>query len=180
MELKDAILNRRSVKVYNSKPVDQQEVIDLLNIAVYAPTHQTRQPWRFVYIDAKAKEKLLGQLDQIYAGLSPEVANLDYRKRVIGGANALLVVINQVSATDPILTHEEFGATASLIQNFSLLAHERQLGVCWKTRLFSAPLAKHIGVQDNEMITGVLTLGHYDMVPPRKERIKVESKLTLL
>lgn len=180
MELKEAILNRRSVKVYNQNPVDKQEVLDILNLAVYAPTHQTRQSWRFVYIDSVAKQKILDSLETIYAGSTPEDANLEYRRRVIGGANALLVVINQVDEKDPIFTHEESSAASALIENFYLLAHERQLGVCWKTRLFSKPLATYIGVAANEMITGVLTLGHFDQVAPRKERIPGASKVTFL
>lgn len=180
MELREAILNRRSVKVYNQDPVNKQEILDILDVAVYAPTHQTRQSWRFVYIDATGKQKLLDQLESIYAGSTPEEANLDYRRRVIGGANALLVVINQIDPNDPIYTHEESSAASALIENFYLLAHEKHLGVCWKTRLFSKPLASFIGVAQNEMITGVLTLGHYDTVAPRKERILGSSKVSFL
>jgi nitroreductase len=43
MNLKEAILNRRSVKAYNEKEVSKDVVLQLLNDAVYAPTHKFRQ-----------------------------------------------------------------------------------------------------------------------------------------
>lgn len=180
MELKDAIIARRSVKIYNQIPVDKNEVLALLNLAVNAPTHKTRQTWRFVYLDLAAKTKLFSQLDTLFAGIPPEQADLEYRKRLIGGANALLVVINQVNPADVLFTHEETCAAAALIQNFYLLATEKKLGVCWKTKLVHPILSKYFGVQPNEMITGILTLGHYDALPPGVTRIKAEQKLTIL
>lgn len=180
MELKEAILSRRSVKIYNQVPVDKKEVLDLLNLAVNAPNHKTRQTWRFVYLDATAKSKLFAELDKLFAGLPPEQADLEYRKRLIGGANALLIVINQFNPADPLFTHEEICASAALIENFYLLATEKKLGVCWKTKLSHPILSKYFGVQPNEMVTGILTLGHYDVLPPGVTRIKADQKFTSL
>jgi|GEM_PF-2443722 len=178
MELREAILKRRTVKVYLPKPVDKQLVMRLLNDAVFAPTHKLRQSWRFVWIGFDEKEELANRLDAIFAGVDPANAQLDYKKRIIKGAAAILVVINRKDPEDEITTMEEFAATHAMIQNFQLLAFEEGLGTCIKTRLFLGKLTDVIDLQDDEMITCAITLGYYDVLPKAGSRITAEEKIT--
>ena len=164
---------------YNDKDVTREEIIELLNDAVYAPTHKFRQTWRFILIDREDKELLINHMDELYKDVDPKVSQLDYRKSALRNAKMILVVLNEKENPDPIWMLEEYGAASALIQNFSLLAYEKGIGVCWKSHFFLGEPGKFIGVKDNEMITGVLTIGRYDEAPSVEERIKVEDKLTI-
>lgn len=157
-------------------PVSKEQVLSLLEQAVYAPTHKFRQSWRFVWIAGEQKEKLVMKLPYIFEGVDPSIANLEYRKKVMTGCNAILVIVNQKDVQDEITTLEEYGAASALIQNFQLLAYEAGLGTCIKTRLFTSKLAEYIGVNDTEMVAAAITLGHYDQMPKRVERIKPSEK----
>jgi len=179
VNLKEGIINRRTIRTYTDQEIKRNDIIDILNHATYAPTHKTRQTWRFVLIDGRSKDKLLNDLDMILADVSPEEARIDYKKKVIASARAILVVFNEKSDDDPIYTLEEYGAASALIQNFQLLAFEKGIGVCWKSHLFLGKMATHIGIKENEMVTGALTLGYFDVIPNTKERISAESKLTI-
>ncbi|MDA8100670.1 MAG: nitroreductase family protein [Nitrospiraceae bacterium] len=50
MDTFDAILGRRSVRLYTSKPVSESMVAELLKAAMAAPSAGNEQPWHFVVI----------------------------------------------------------------------------------------------------------------------------------
>jgi nitroreductase len=179
MDLQFAINNRRSVKAYNGAPVSKELVLELLNLAIYAPTHKFRQSWRFIWIDGKQKDNLVSKLPMIFEGVDEKEANLEYRKKLINGTQAILVVINQKDLDDEITTLEEYGAASALIQNFQLLAFEKGLGTCIKTRLVTGKLVEYLGVTNQEMVAAAITLGYYETLPKKVERIKAEEKLSV-
>jgi nitroreductase len=179
MNLQFAITNRRSVKAYNEVPVSKELVLELLNLSVYAPTHKFRQSWRFVWIDGEAKDHLVSQLPNIFVGVDEKEANIEYRKKVINGTKAMLVIINQKDVEDDITTLEEYGAASALIQNFQLLAFEKGLGTFIKTRLITGKLVDYLGVKNNEMVAAAITLGYYETLPKKVERIKAEEKFSV-
>lgn len=51
MELKDALLARRSVRKYTSEPVSREDINELMLAAMSGPSAVNRQPWEF-YVTA--------------------------------------------------------------------------------------------------------------------------------
>lgn len=179
MELKNAILSRRTIRKYNNEDISREEILELLNDAVYAPTHKLRQTWRFILIDGENLQNLIDHLETIYEGVDPKEANIEKRRRVLSSAKMVLVVVNEKDHPDPIWMLEEYGAASALIQNFQLLAYERGIGVCWRSHFFQGKAGKFIGIKDHEMNAGTLILGRFDEEPKVQERIKAEEKLTI-
>src|SRR5699024_4429140 len=105
----------------------KEMVMDLLEDANWAPTHGMRQPWRFIFIGADQKASFAKQVAETY----PEERQ-ENREAYLNEPNAFLAVIMQVPENEKQYD-ENFGATACLIENFWLLAWEKQLGVVWKT-----------------------------------------------
>lgn len=64
MEAKAAILSRRSVRNFNSRPLSQRLIEELIDCARLAPTARNLQPWEFV---AVTKRKTLEDLAGITA-----------------------------------------------------------------------------------------------------------------
>ncbi len=56
----DVVFNRRSIRVYDeSIKIERQEMLEMINEAVKAPSSMNLQPWRFVVVDTpEGKEKL--------------------------------------------------------------------------------------------------------------------------
>ena len=54
------VFDRHSVKVFDDKiKICQEEMLDMLNEACFAPSSVNMQPWRFVVVESDAgKEKL--------------------------------------------------------------------------------------------------------------------------
>lgn len=57
-EIADLIKARRSIRLFKSDPVSMELLVDLLNIAAWAPNHGVREPWRFILYKDEARETL--------------------------------------------------------------------------------------------------------------------------
>ena len=51
MDTIEAILSRRSIRKYNKKPVSDEVIKKLLEVAMSAPSAGNEQPWHFIIID---------------------------------------------------------------------------------------------------------------------------------
>lgn len=173
--LKDIILSRRAVKkAYNDKEVTKELVNELLDIAVYAPTHGMREPWRFVFVHQDKLEKFAHEVGQTY----PDELKQN-REDYLNEPNAILVVLMEEPEAQK-QWEENYGAVASLIQNFWLLASQKKLGVVWKTNphIYDEKVKEIVGAGENEKIVGFIHLGFYDEEPIDKGRVEAVNKLT--
>jgi len=62
MQALQAIRKRRSVRIFNAKPVPRNLVEELIDCARLAPTARNIQPWEFVVITKKETLQKLGSL----------------------------------------------------------------------------------------------------------------------
>ncbi|BAB04022.1 nitroreductase [Halalkalibacterium halodurans] len=174
--LANVIKERRSIKNgYLDQEVPLELVEQLLEVAVWAPTHGLREPWRFIFVSSEQKETFVAQLVQTFPKEMQE-----NRRNYFSQPAAFLIVVMQ---EDPRQKQweEDFGAVSSLIQNFQLLAWEQKLGVVWKTNphIYDPKVRDLVGVAPGEKIVGFLHLGYFDEVPKAMPRTSVKEKLTV-
>ncbi|WP_010098254.1 nitroreductase family protein [Ornithinibacillus scapharcae] len=173
-ELARIIRERRSIKKgYNNKSVSEEIVTELLEDAIWAPTHGMRQPWRFIFVGEKQQQDFAKKIASTY----PEEKQQN-REDYLNEPSAILVVIME-KGDNQKKDDENFGATACMIQNFQLLAWEQELGVVWKTNphIYDPKVEEILQVGPNERIIGFLHMGYFDAAPEKKERIPVRQKL---
>ncbi len=95
----DAILNRRSYRTYQSKPVPQETLKAIAETAVQAPSANNRQPWKLVVVTDKA------WLDKFDAGAIANFAKdrpgFDTNSKILKDAPAALVGIARLAGDVP-------------------------------------------------------------------------------
>ena len=57
MELRDAIMQRRSIRAFKKEPVDEKIVEEILNVARWAPSWGNTQPWNIYVLVGDALER---------------------------------------------------------------------------------------------------------------------------
>ena len=63
MDVMDAIFQRRSIRNYQDKAVDEETILSLLKAATAAPTAANCQPWEFIVVNDPDKlSELKGKL----------------------------------------------------------------------------------------------------------------------
>ncbi len=174
-DLATIIRERRSVKKgYTDKKVEEEIVRELLEDAIWAPTHGMRQPWRFLFVDNDNLPSFAKKIADTY----PEEMQQN-REDYLNEPNAILVVIMEEPEAQK-QWDENYGATASMIQNFWLLAWEHNLGVVWKTNphIYDPKVKELLDVAENEKIVGFVHLGYFEKQPIKKDRIPLVDKFT--
>ncbi|WP_426452506.1 nitroreductase family protein [Paenibacillus sp. S-38] len=171
---------RRTIRSFKSDPVSRSLLLELLNVAVWAPNHLNRQPWRFILFQDEGRTTFANAMVQTYSAEDKEKygkKKLEYYKAV----PAHLIVVMKEDPRQKVWD-EDYAAVCSLIQNFQLAAWEQGLGVVWKTNHFGYDprFRNDVGVQAGEKIVGILHIGYPDIVPPVQLRTPAEELLTVI
>lgn len=181
LSVRDAILQRRSVKVFNGQPVERETLMTVLEDAKWAPNHGNREPWRLVVACGSELTELHTVLREFgvakWKDLSEDDLAKQMKKFVTPGAYAFVIVSEDVRQKERL---EDYAATSSYIQNAQLLAWDLGIGACWKTPPFiDAPKFREaLGVNKGERIISMLQFGYFDEMPKAKPRKSVEEFVT--
>ena len=186
MDFEDVIRSRRSVRKYQSDPIPDELLRELLETACTAPSAVNYQPWYFVAVRSpEAMERLcavMGRVtDTIEPGLKerfakhPEVVSETTRfMRQLGGAPVCVLAFELKD------TYEKTAGTivqsvAAAIENLVLAATNRGLGSCWLTAPVEAGVQNELRdmfAPEKGELVAVVTLGYPDQAPkapPRKD-----------
>lgn len=121
-ELLGIIKGRRSIRRFKPDPIPEEDLVEVLEAATWAPSAGNAQPWRFVVVrDPELRGKLVAAaLGQGFIAEAPVVVvvcvDLERARRAYGERGETLYCIQD---------------TAAATQNMLLIAHAKGLGTCW-------------------------------------------------
>ncbi|WP_277585021.1 nitroreductase family protein [Psychrobacillus antarcticus] len=182
LTVRDAIIQRRSIKLFNGQPVERETLLSVLDDAVWAPNHQLRQPWRFIVACGKELEDLYSVLKEFaipkWKDLSEEDLEKQMKKFTTPGGYVFVVVPEDARQKERL---EDYAAASMLVQNIQLLAWDRGIGSCWKTPgyLDNPLFRKALGVQPGERIISMLQVGYFDEMPKPRDRKGADELVTI-
>ena len=58
IEVKDAIISRRSIRQFTSEPISNEVITDILEVAARAPSGTNIQPWKVHVLSGSMKDKV--------------------------------------------------------------------------------------------------------------------------
>src|SRR3954470_16994199 len=169
MDLETAVRSRRTHKVYGREPVDRDTLLELFELARWAPNHHLTNPWRFRVIGPDALEALK------HAAGPEAAAKLDR-------APTLIAVSAVKCGEDPVADEEDLLATACAAYLVLLGAHARGLAGYWRTpAVLRTPEGRAaVGLPDGEHVLGLLHLGPARQEQPAPERAPLDTVSTFL
>jgi nitroreductase len=148
-EITEVIRNRRTIypEMYSDRKVHREVIEDLLNNAIWAPTHGLTQPWRFKVFTDEGLKRLSDFQSSLYATLfvgenynEMKFNKLKNRPLI---SSAVIAVSVKPDPKGKIRFNEEIEATACAIQNMHLTATAYGLGAFWSSpKLLSRPETK--------------------------------------
>ncbi|MFE6166606.1 nitroreductase family protein [Viridibacillus arvi] len=178
----EAITQRRSIKMFNGQPIDREDLMSIIDNAVWAPNHGNRQPWRLVVACDSELEPLKDLIREFavpnWKELSEDELQSKMSKFSLPGAYAFVVIPEDARQKERL---EDFAAASCFIQNMQLLAWDKGIGACWKTPawLDNPKFREPMGVKPGERIIGMLQFGYYDLVPKEKPRKSASEIVTI-
>ncbi|MFH1221389.1 MAG: nitroreductase family protein [Candidatus Eisenbacteria bacterium] len=142
MDALEALRERRSVRVYEDKPVPRQTIEQIIDAARLAPTANNIQPWEFVVVTDKTTRK--------------RIADLTDYGRFIAQAGACVAVFCK-----DVKHYLEDGSAAT--ENILVAAHALGLGTCWVAgykKDYALPVRKILGVPEGHNLVSLIALGY--------------------
>lgn len=144
MEFDQVILRRRSIRSYESRPVSDALLEDIIRAGLHAPSGDNLQPWYFVAVRSPAQmarlTEIMGRVAQaieptLYERFErhPQIARETTRFiRQMGGA-PVCVLAFQLRENDGKTASAMLQGVAAAIENILLSAVDKGLGGCWLT-----------------------------------------------
>jgi nitroreductase len=168
VELEAAIRSRRSHKRFGSDPVPREIILELLELARWAPNHHLTEPWRF---------RVLGPASLARLAATGKPGELEKLSRA-----PTLVVASAKLTGDDHQNQEDVLATACAVYVVLLAAHARGLASYWRTPrvLQSREGQAAVGMDEDEQFIALIHLGAPVDDPAPKERAPVDSFVAFL
>ncbi len=157
MELSEAILGRRSCRSYDhSKQVTSEQLREMLEYGIWAPSGTNSQPWRFTVLLGEKKDEFIEVLkrniEEKKANYSEQQLNIyQWSAVTLEKSSAILLVWDKNKTwTSP----QSIGAC---IQTIMLKAHDMGIGTVWiaAVRAATEDLQKLYNKEDMDLIAGV-------------------------
>ena len=188
-----AIYDRRSIRNFTDRPISQEDITDIIQSGIKAPSSKNRQPWKYIVVQGNAKEEMLKvfrqgiereEKDNALLPLSKQhIAAAKYTVDIMAEAPIIVFVVNSLGKSILTeLTPEEhvyeicnIQSISASIQNMLLAATEKGIGSLWICDIYFAysELCKWLD-SDGQLIAAI-EFGYPKEFPKERPRKKLED-----
>jgi nitroreductase len=157
MDVMKAIQSRRSIRAYDTRGVEEEKLIRILESARLSPSAGNRQERRFVIIKDAKTRKLLSEAakNQSFVAEAPVViAACSVESEYVMSCGQLAYPID----------------TAIAVDHITLQAVEEGLGTCWIGAFDEKKVKEILNIPDNVRVVALLPLGYPADIPGHKAR----------
>ena len=158
MDVREAIRSRRSIRAYDSRDVEEDKLVKVLESGRLSPSASNRQERRFIVIKDASTRKLLSEAarNQGFVAEAPVV-----------------IAACSVESDYVMLCGQPAYAidTAIAVDHMTLAAVEEGLGTCWIGAFDEKKVKKILNIPDDVRVVALLPLGYPSTIPrptPRK------------
>jgi len=158
MDVFTAISNRRSIRKYSSKPVEEEKLMKVLEAGRLSPSANNRQNWKFIVVrDEETRKKLAAA-----CGNNTFVAE----------APVTLVICGIMTDNDIMMCGQpRHTVDCSIATSFMILqAYELGLGTCWLGAFREPEVKEILNIPDNVRVVAITPLGYPDQEPVSRGR----------
>jgi len=147
MALLSQIKNRYSVRSYQSRPVEKEKLLTVLEAARLAPSAKNFQEWRFIVVQDEAirRKLMVAANNQAFVGEAP------------------VVIVCCATNTEHTMRCGQLSYPIDLaiaIDHMTLQAVEEGLGTCWVGSFYEDQVKAILGIPKDIRVVELLALGY--------------------
>ncbi len=182
-EIEQWIRDRKSTfpVSFTGEKIDDDIIKDILETAVWAPTHKETQPWRFVVFKGEGVKLFFEKQSEIYQKITPEekISQLKIKKYAakVEQVSHVVVVIAEHDEKDSIPELEEVVATSCVVENIYLQLNANDIGgylstgaLCYEPLMF-----EFLKLKPKEKLIGFFQFGVPKKDIPFYERKRISA-----
>jgi len=169
MGILKAIQDRRSIRQYEDRPVDDRQIRTLLEAARLAPSGSNMQPWHFMVVRSpEAKKRIVEAChNQPWMRRAPIliVAVADPGSPFAGPAGP---TVHETSPDRDV--KRAIRDTAIATEHLVLQAIDLGLSTCWVAWFEQDRIRPGLGIPEDKYVVAVIVLGYGRETPPPRPR----------
>lgn len=203
MDVREAILKRRSIRKFKQLPVEPEKIVELLEAARLAPSGSNRQPWRFLVLEEPEIRGLVADVSpQMFVRQAPVIIlcyadlrcwlpeHVKQGRKELGKSGSVdakdMEMDLSLVGSNPLDTSakelESYIPNAFLdvgvaIEHIVLSAVELSLGTCWCRLVDELKLQEIFKLPGYYKFVSMLLVGYPDQDPPQRPRKNREELL---
>lgn len=187
------IYDRRSIRKFIDKPIPQEDIADIIQSGLKAPSSKNRQPWKYIVVQGNAKKEMLRvfrqgiEREENGNALLPQskqhISAAKHTVDIMAGAPVIVFVVNTLGKNIlEDLTPEEhifeicnIQSISASIENMLLTATGKGIGSLWICDIYFAysELCEWLG-SDGQLIAAI-AFGYPNESPNERPRKKIED-----
>lgn len=189
----NTIYERRSIRKFLSKMIPKEDIMEILQCGLKAPSSKNRQPWKYIVVLGKEKEEMLKAFRKGIQREENEQALLPESKNHLAGAKYTIQIMEQapviIFAVNPLgkgifqeLSPEErvyeicnIQSISASIQNMLLAATEKGIGSLWICDIYFAYAELCQWLQPEGELLAAVAFGYPDENPGERPRKRLED-----
>ncbi|WP_250672994.1 nitroreductase family protein (plasmid) [Paraclostridium ghonii] len=169
------IQNRRSIRKYTDKEVEQEKIIELLDAARIAASGSNTQPWNFIIVKSEKVKEELAKVshNQSWMLTAPVfiVCVADISSRI--KENDKNMYLDENSPQEEV--KQIIRDTSIAITNIMIQAVNLDLSTCWVAWFRQKEIRPILNIPNDKYVVGILTLGYADESPNPRPRKSIED-----
>lgn len=181
-EITEVIKNRRTIypEQYTERKIHKEIVEDVLNNAIWAPTHGKTQPWRFQVFMNESRNELSSFLSDLYSkqyqGEAFNKVKFNKLKNRPLESPVVIAVTMTPDVNKKISEIEEVEAVACAIQNMYLTCTAYGIGGFWSTPklMYTQEMNSFLELKEGEKCLGLFYMGYPAIDWPKGQRKPIE------
>lgn len=188
-----AIYDRRSIRKFTDKPISKEDITEIIQSGLKAPSSKNRQPWKYIVIQGNSKSEMLKVFRQGIAREENDSALLPQSRQHIAAAKYTVDIMEEVpiivfvvntlgkSITAEFTPEERIYEICNIqsigasIQNMLLAATEKGIGSLWICDIYFAysELCKWLDC-DGQLVAAI-AFGYPNEFPKERPRKKLDD-----
>ena len=188
-----AIYRRRSIRKFLNTPLSEQDILDILQCGIKAPSSKNRQPWKYIVVQGDAKEEMLNSFrrgihrEETGPALLPEskrhITGAKHTVQILEQAPVVVFVMNSLGKSpESELTFEEriyeicnIQSIGASIQNMLLAATEKGIGSLWICDIYFAYPELCEWLDADGTPVAAVAFGYPNEAPAERSRKRIEE-----
>ncbi len=166
MNYVDVIKSRRSIRSYLDKEVAKEQIEDLLEEAILAPSAYNRQPWRFILMNGSSKNWIADTMEQ---------EDVKTKRTAIAMRQAPIIILILNAEKESRL--EDLISIGGMIEQFCLSATNLGFGTLWMTHplVIKNQIREHFNLEYE--LVSIIAVGYPEYIPEKRPRKELEEVL---
>ncbi|WP_344822855.1 nitroreductase [Rurimicrobium arvi] len=182
--LSEIIVRRRNIKPaqMNGQSIPEEQIVQLLHMADWAPTHGRTEPWRFYVFAGDKVRQFCADHAEMRRKAAPDLSQESYDRLSSMGdkASHVILAVMRRGHLPKIPQLEEVLAVGAALQNLWLSAESLGIAVYWGTggSVLEPEMKEYLSLREEDLVVGALYLGYTDEpVKPGTRNVPVSEKI---